>query len=157
MRTRLYSRACGDFHLTQGAVEFHRTCQGFHAKLPFNGILNGRNLAPCFSYCSVPDFCPVWYHIDHYAPNNSPHFSEGRQSDLSQTFYTRLTVAHFLKTWKLLQKFCSVWKNTNKKGKSDLFTFEQIHKLTHDVETVFCLTERDTHTKFTCRESIWWE
>lgn len=58
MRTRLQSKACGDFHWTQGAVEFHHTCQGFHAKLPFNGILNGRNLAQCFSSCSVPDFAP---------------------------------------------------------------------------------------------------
>lgn len=58
MHTHLQSKACGEFHWTQGAVEFHHTCQGFHAKLHFNGILNGRNLAQCFSSCSVPDFAP---------------------------------------------------------------------------------------------------
>lgn len=58
MYTHLQSKASGEFHWTQGAVEFHRTCQGFHAKLPFNGILNGRNLAQCFSSCSVPDLAP---------------------------------------------------------------------------------------------------
>lgn len=56
MHTHLQSKACGEFHWTQGAVEFHHTCQGFHAKLPFNGILNGRNLVQCFSSSSVPDF-----------------------------------------------------------------------------------------------------
>ena len=46
----------GSFHWRQETVEFQRTCQGFHAKWPFNGILNGRNLAKCFSSRLVPDF-----------------------------------------------------------------------------------------------------
>lgn len=73
MHTHLQSKACGEFHWTQGAVEFHHTCQGFHAKLPFNGILNGRNLAQCF-LPALYQISPVWYHIDHYTPNNSQRF-----------------------------------------------------------------------------------